>query len=94
MFSVCANPNCRVAFDYRQGRFFRFHKDHVADEDAPNLHSVQHFWLFSGCCLEFTLEYQDGAGVLIKDLLMSSLKRSSRDSSPPLKKSPTISFAR
>jgi hypothetical protein len=28
---------------------------------------VQHFWLFSGCCLELTLEYQDGAGVLIKN---------------------------
>jgi hypothetical protein len=67
MFSVCANPNCRVAFNYRQGRFFRFYKDHAADEDAPNLHSVQHFWLFNGCCLEFTLEYHYGAGVLIKN---------------------------
>jgi hypothetical protein len=28
---------------------------------------VQHFWLFNGCCLEFTLEYHYGAGVLIKN---------------------------
>jgi len=69
MFWMCANPDCRVAFDCRQGRFFRFHKDHAAGEDAPNLHSVQHFWLCGRCCTEFTLEYQNGAGVLIKNRL-------------------------
>lgn len=67
MISTCANPDCQVAFDYQQGRFFRFHKDHATGEPAPNLHSVQHFWLCGHCCLGFTLEYRDGAGVLIKN---------------------------
>ena len=64
MISLCANPDCGVSFDYRQGRFFRFHKSHTAGDRAPNTHSVQHFWLCGHCCGEFTLEYQDGAGVL------------------------------
>ena len=67
MFSTCANPDCGVAFDYGRGRFFRFHKSHAAGESAPNTHSVQHFWLCGHCCQEFTLEYQDGVGVLIKN---------------------------
>ena len=66
MFSTCANPDCRVAFHYGQGRYFRFHKNAAAGE-APNTHSVQHFWLCGDCCREFTLEYRDGAGVLIKN---------------------------
>jgi hypothetical protein len=45
MLSVCANPDCHAAFDYQQGRLFRFHKDHPAGEKPPNTHSVQHFWL-------------------------------------------------
>ena len=66
MFSACANPDCQVPFDYRQGRLFRFHKDHLAGEKPPNTHSVQHFWLCSVCCGIYTLEYRDGYGVLIK----------------------------
>lgn len=66
MITACANPDCKAAFDYRgQGRFFRFHKDAVAGE-TPNTHCIQHFWLCGECCQTFTLEYQDGAGVLIK----------------------------
>lgn len=67
MISTCANPDCAMPFDYEQGQFFRFHKNHAAGEKPPNTHSVQHFWLCGHCCLEFTLEYQDGAGVLIKN---------------------------
>ena len=67
MFSKCANPDCRAAFDYAQGCFFRFHKSHAAGEQAPNTHSVQHFWLCDRCGWVFTLEYQDGVGVLIKN---------------------------
>jgi hypothetical protein len=66
MFSACANPDCRVPFDYRQGRLFRFHKNHRAGEEPPNTHCVQHFWLCGECCGEHTLEYRDGRGVLIK----------------------------
>ena len=67
MFSTCANPDCRAALTYGQGRFFRFHKSHGAREAAPNTHSVQHFWLCDRCWREFTLEYRNGVGVLIKN---------------------------
>ena len=66
MFSLCANPDCQAPFDYQQGRFFRFHKDHPAGERPPNTHSVQHFWLCGTCCGTYTLEYKDECGVLIK----------------------------
>jgi hypothetical protein len=74
MFSVCANPDCHACFDYRQGRFFRFHKDHPAGERPPNTHSVQHFWLCGVCCCLYTLEYRDARGVLIKACPESSNK--------------------
>lgn len=67
MFSMCANPDCEMPFDYGQGRFFRFHKSQAAGEQAANTHSVQHFWLCGQCCREFALEYRDGSGVLIKN---------------------------
>jgi len=67
MFSYCANPECKVAFDYLQGQLFRFHKDHAVNEQPPNTHSVQHFWLCGTCCHTLTLEYRNGCGVLIKD---------------------------
>jgi len=75
MFSACANPECLLPFDYQQGRFFRFHKSSVQDGEAPNTHSVQHFWLCQQCSQEFTLEYRNEAGVLLKnrpDLLHES----------------------
>jgi hypothetical protein len=68
MFSFCANPDCQAPFDYRQGRLFRFHKDHPVCERPPNTHSIQHFWLCGTCCGTHTLEYHDGCGVLIRDL--------------------------
>lgn len=67
MFSKCANPDCGVPFDYLRGRIFRFHKYHAADEEPPNTHSVQHFWLCGLCCEEFTLEYSDREGVLLRN---------------------------
>lgn len=66
MFSVCANPDCQAPFDYRQGRLFRFHKDHPASEKPPNTHSVQHFWLCGVCSGAYTLECRNACGVLIK----------------------------
>jgi hypothetical protein len=68
MFSHCANLQCQAPFDYRQGRLFRFHKDHPVCERPPNTHSVQHFWLCGACCGIHTLEYRDGCGILIRDL--------------------------
>lgn len=68
MFAECANPECRVPFDYRQGRFFRFPKRHDSVE-TPNTHSVQYFWLCAGCCREFTLQYSEDTGVLLRNRL-------------------------
>ena len=65
MFSRCANPDCGVSFDYRQGQLFRFHKSHAPHEPPPNTHSVQHFWLCAACCWQYTLEYREECGVLI-----------------------------
>lgn len=67
MFSKCANPDCGVPFDYGQGQIFRFHKYHAADEEPPNTHSVQHFWLCAGCCQEFTLAYNEREGVFLRN---------------------------
>jgi hypothetical protein len=72
MFSVCANPECHAPFDYDQGRLFRFHKNAAAGGNAPNTHSVQHFWLCSTCLRGFTLEYESERGVLIKTLPVMS----------------------
>jgi hypothetical protein len=69
MFSVCANPECQVPFDYEHGRLFRFHKDAAADKNPPNTHCVQHFWLCSKCSNICTLEYQSKRGVMLRNLL-------------------------
>jgi hypothetical protein len=65
MFSICANPDCKKRFDYREGHFFRFHKAHPAGEAPPNTHSVQHFWLCGKCSEEYTLKYDDVRGVVM-----------------------------
>lgn len=67
MFSKCANPDCGVPFDYGHGQIFRFRKYHSADEAPPNTHSVQHFWLCASCCEEFTLQYSEKEGVLLRN---------------------------
>jgi hypothetical protein len=67
MISSCANPACRLVFDYRQGHLFRFHKAHRPDEQPPNTHSVQHFWLCGKCSAIYTLVYADERGVLLQD---------------------------
>ncbi|MFI5095355.1 MAG: hypothetical protein WCE50_12595 [Candidatus Acidiferrum sp.] len=67
MISSCANPACQVPFDYRQGAFFRFHKSHGPDEQPPNTHSVQHFWLCAKCSRDYTLIYAQERGVLLQN---------------------------
>jgi hypothetical protein len=64
MISTCANPDCKTTFDYRHGRFFRFHKASEADK-KPNTHCVQHFWLCGSCSAEFTLVYESERGVVM-----------------------------
>lgn len=67
MISFCANPACQIAFDYRQGQFFRFHKAYRSGEKPPNTHSVQHFWLCGKCSGKYTLLYSEERGVLLQD---------------------------
>jgi len=66
MISRCANPVCQIAFDYHQGQFFRFHKAHAPDQQPPNTHSVQHFWLCGKCSRIYTLVYVEERGVLLQ----------------------------
>jgi hypothetical protein len=66
MFSECANPSCRVEFNYRQGQFFRFRKQQLGDGQPANTHSVQHFWLCGSCARTYRLEYEIGRGVVLK----------------------------
>ncbi len=66
MLSICANPECAVPFDYRRGRFFRFHRAPLHGQVAPNTHSVQHFWLCKSCSDVYTMELASGMGVVIK----------------------------
>jgi hypothetical protein len=66
MFSECANPSCRVEFDYRQGEFFRFRKQQLKDGQPANTHSVQHLWLCGNCATIYRLEYEPGKGILLR----------------------------
>jgi hypothetical protein len=56
MIWKCANPDCLASFDYREGRFFRFRRNHGPNEIPPNAHSVWHFWLCQPCSEVYTLE--------------------------------------
>ena len=66
MISKCANPDCAIPLDYRQGRFFRFYKSHPEGAEPANTHSVQHFWLCELCSGVYTLESRCRVGVVIK----------------------------
>jgi hypothetical protein len=65
MFSKCANPDCDTPFDYRSGRFFRFHRPPLEGQVTANRHSVQHFWLCKACSETSTLE-ASGTGVVVR----------------------------
>lgn len=67
MLSKCANPDCGTAFDYREGRFFRFHYHRGAGEAPANTHSVRHFWLCRACAAIYTLERCDAPGVFLRE---------------------------
>jgi hypothetical protein len=66
MISKCANPDCEIHFDYRQGRFFRFPKRHTEGIGPTNAHAVEHFWLCERCSHIYTLEWRRGVGVVIR----------------------------
>ena len=66
MFSRCANPSCRVEFEYGKGQFFRFHKAPGEDGRPANTHSIQHYWLCGECARTYCLEHQQDRGVLLR----------------------------
>ena len=74
MFSSCANPTCRVEFNYRQGAIFRFRKQLIKDGQPPKDDSFQHFWLCAECAEVYRLEYLPGEGVLLKRFGGNSMK--------------------
>jgi len=69
MYLKCAHPECSSDFDYGQGRFYRFQQFPQQDPAPANSHSVKHFWLCTRCCETFTIDYQKGLGVLLRQRL-------------------------
>ena len=69
MYLKCAHPECSADFDYGQGRFFRFQQFPLQDPPPANSHAVKHFWLCTRCCETFTIDYQKGVGVLLRQRL-------------------------
>jgi hypothetical protein len=69
MYLKCAHPECPADFDFGQGRFFRFQQIPRHDPPPANSHCVKHFWLCTRCCETFTIDYQKGVGVLLRQRL-------------------------
>jgi hypothetical protein len=70
MLDKCANSQCSVPFDFKQGRFFRFHRVCAENEAPANAHSVQHFWLCDRCAETHTLQFHKEHGVALSLRLM------------------------
>src|ERR1700678_3470417 len=66
MYLKCAHPECSSDFDYGQGRLYRFQQFPQLRQIPANSHSVKHFWLCTQCCETFTIDYQKGLGVLLR----------------------------
>jgi hypothetical protein len=63
MFERCFNPDCRLPFNYREGRLIRFcPTDSGSRAEHPG---VEHFWLCGKCSKRYVFVHQ-GAGVKIK----------------------------
>ena len=76
MISKCANPDCGRSFDYWQGRFFRFRKNHPEGVTPIDAHFVQHFWLCDSCFGIYTLECRRNLGVVIRSSRFAQLAKS------------------
>ena len=85
MISTCANQNCGKAFNYEEGRFFRFRQNLGANEPV-NAHSVRHFWLCGRCreeqpleeasrCCEDRPEVLGGVGMIFWQLIAALMQR-------------------
>jgi hypothetical protein len=69
MYLKCANPNCCSDFDYAKGRLFRFQQTPQQEKQPSHWHAVKHYWLCVRCCVNYTIEYQKGVGVLLMERL-------------------------
>jgi hypothetical protein len=56
---TCANPDCRKAFDYRQGQLVRVRIAALKDASADRL-PVKHFWLCGDCFELYVLSLDSG----------------------------------
>lgn len=65
MLDKCANPECAVEFDYREGRFFRFRLSYAGNGTPVNVHSVQHLWLCGQCAETHTLQHHKERGIIV-----------------------------
>ena len=65
-FSTCTNSECAAPFNFRQGRLFRFYRNHpIGNASSVNSYSLKHLWLCRECVELYTLEYHEGRGLLI-----------------------------
>jgi hypothetical protein len=69
MYLKCAHPECSSDFDPGQGRIYRFQQSPRHGPLPANSHSVKHFWLCTKCRETFTIDYQEGVGVLLPQRL-------------------------
>ena len=65
MCTKCANPECSAAFNYRQGRIFRFPRRPEPGEAPLTSNSIMHFWLCNPCSALYNLEYLSGRSALV-----------------------------
>ncbi len=66
MFGKCANPDCKVPFDYRSGRLIPVRKSVLNGQPLVGHHGVVHFWLCGNCADAYTFDWEMGAGKKIK----------------------------
>jgi len=66
MFGKCANPDCKVLFDYRKGRLIPVLKPARNGRPPAGHHGVEHFWLCANCSEAFMFDWEFGPGKKIK----------------------------
>jgi hypothetical protein len=66
MFAECSNPDCRVPFDYREGRLIAFCKPPTDCQFRAGHHNVEHFWLCGDCSPLYLFKRERGTGMKIK----------------------------
>jgi len=66
MYLKCAHPDCSTDFDHTEGRLFRFQQTPQHEGQPSHWHGLKHYWLCGRCSEDFTIEYQDRVGVVLK----------------------------